>query len=309
MKIRKFFTRLLSVLIFILLVFSFLVSAKAANSGIQISPTTYNFEIKPGESQTSKIILKNLNSTPLNYVMEVESFKQVSDEGAPSFASQGGAACVPGIDNWFFFNQDEKGEIAPGKDKEIGFTVSVPKDAEPGGHYAAVFGREVKDVPAGQSQMGIVSRVGTLILISVPGDVKTGAEITEFKAPKYVFSGPIDFSMKVKNTGTVHYDSVGFVAIKPLVGKESKFEIGTHTILPQNIRNFEKQWTKKYPFGYYKMTPQATDGAKKEVTAAAITVIAIPLVIVIPIIVGLIILIMAAIYLKKHLRFVNDQRK
>lgn len=309
MKIGNNFKGLLSVAIFSLLVFSFFPSAKAANSGIQISPTTYNYEIKPGESQTGKILLKNLNPTPLNYLMEVESFSQVSEDGAPSFEIDNNSGCTPPLADWFFFGSEEKGQIQTGKDREIPFTVSVPKDAEPGGHYAAVFGRELKDVPEGQSQMGITSRVGTLILISVPGDVKTEAEITEFKAPKYVFSGPIDFSMKVKNSGTVHYDSIGSVAIKPLVGKESKFELGTHTILPQNVRNYEKQWTKKYPFGYYKMTPVATDGAKKEVTAAAIMIIAIPLVIVIPVIVGLIILIMAAIYLKKHLRFVNDQQR
>jgi hypothetical protein len=282
---------------------------KAADTqGIQISPTTYNYEIKPGESQSGKIILKNLNSNILNYVIEVEGFSKASDEGAPSFAIDSSAGCISSVSSWFFF-KDEKGQIPAGQQREIPFTVSVPKDAEPGGHYAAIFAKEVKEAAKGKSQLGISSRVGTLILIAVPGDVKMGAEITEFKTPRFVWNGSISFAMKVKNTGTVHYDSVGSVKIKSLVSKESKFELATHTILPQNSRNYEKNWTKKYPFGYYKITPIATDGNKQEISASTVTVIAIPLVIVIPILVLLILIILTISYLRKHLRFVNGQNK
>lgn len=308
MTIRSYFKFITSVLMLAALIL-FLVPVRAAEkTGIQISPTTYNYEIKPGETKDGKIILKNLNTTPLNYLVEVESFSQVSDEGAPSF-SVDSTNCDPSVANWFFFGKDEKGTIQPNQSIDIPFTVSAPTNAEPGGHYAAVFGREVQDFATETTQMGVTSRVGTLILISIPGAVTTGAEITEFQAPKYVWSGPIKFSMKVKNTGTVHYDSIGSVAIKPLLGKASKFEIATHTILPNNTRNFEKDWTKKYPFGYYKVTPTATDGAKKEVTAATVAIIAIPLVIVIPSLIGLIILILIVIYLKKHLRFVDEQQR
>lgn len=274
-------------------------------SGIQISPLTYNYEIKPGGSQTSKIILKNLNQDALNYIAEVEEFTQASDEGAPTFSNEAETGLTNSIANWFTFGPEGKGTILPGKEQEIPFTVNVPQDAEPGGHYAAVFGRQVKDLEAGATEVGVTSRVGTLILISVPGKLTNGAEITDFQAPKYVWSGPISFSMKVKNTGSVHYDAIGSVLIKPWLLGETKFDLGTHTILPGNTRTFVKDWTKKYPFGYFNVTPVVTDGAKGEVTLPSVSVLAVPLIIVIPSLLGLILLIVLISFIRKHVKFVK----
>jgi hypothetical protein len=274
-------------------------------SGIQISPLSYNFEINPGGTLDAKIILKNLNPDDLNYVAEVEGFTQTSDEGAPSFTSDIDPNTVTSIKSWFTFGVDGKGTILPGMEKEIAFTVTVPKDAEPGGHYAAVFGRQVKDLAVGSNEVGVTSRVGTLVLISVPGKVTNGAEIIEFIAPKYVWSGPMSFSMKVKNTGSVHYDAIGSFLVEPLLSKASNFELAKHTILPGGTRNFQKNWPSKYPFGYFKVTPTATDGANAQVTLPSVAIVAVPLIIVIPSLLGLILIILLVAYIRKHVKFVK----
>lgn len=269
----------------------------AAEGGIQISPLTYNFDLKPGETKSASVNITNQNSVDLNYVMEVELFTDVTNEGAPSFAGKNPEG-VTTLADWFVFESGDKdGTIGPKEQKEVNFTISVPQGADPGGHYVAVFAKEIKKNAEGQTQLGVSSRVGTLVLVSIPGDVSKSAEITSFTHPKFALWGPIDFKMAVKNTGTVHYDSVGKVEIDPLLGSNKTIDLGAHTIIPKNTRTYEGRWQNKFPIGYYKVTAKATDGDKQEVTNSS-SIIAIPLLILIPIL-GIII---AIIFMGKYLR-------
>lgn len=295
-------------------------SASAQQSGIQISPVTYNFDIKPGETQKAKITLTNLNDEELNFVTEKENFSNVSEEGAPSFAAKDLKEGVTSLADWITFDDQAEGKLAAKKEKEIIFTISIPEGAEPGGHYAAVFAKQIKKTAEGKTELGVSSRVGTLILVSIPGATSKNAEITEFRAPKLVLKGPIEclkdssdpnkvalgscFTMKVKNTGTVHFDSKGTVEIRSLFGQVSTVDLGTHTIIPQNIRSFFGGWDKKYPFGYYRLTATATDGEGKPITATA-AMWAIPLIIVLPALVIIIIIIMVWRFVKRNYKVVS----
>lgn len=278
-------------------------SAQTQTKGIQISPVTYNFEIKPGDSQVATVTVTNLNDEALNYVCETENFSYVSEEGAPSFAGADLKEGVTSLADWISFDANKEGVIQSKKSAEVTFSISVPIGAEPGGHYAAVFAKQIKKTPEGKTEIGVTSRVGTLILVSVPGATTKTAEITEFKSPKFVWHGPVDFSMKVKNTGTVHYDSVAKVKIDPLIGNNTEVDLGKHTLIPKNIRSFEGTWNKKYPFNYYKITAEATDGDGNPVTTTAV-MWAIPLIIVIPVLLGIILLILLIVWIKKKFRIV-----
>jgi hypothetical protein len=291
------------------LLIAFVLGASAQSSisqkGIQISPLTYNFEINPGESQTAKLYVTNRNDEDLNYIVEVELFDKVTEEGVPSFKVSEKKEGVSTLVDWISFLTEKEGVVKAGKEKEIQFKIDVPKNAEPGGHYGAVFVRETRKTPSGEgAQLGVASRVGALILVSVPGTVTKGGKIIEFDAPKFAWKGPIDFVMRVQNTGTVHYDSKAEVEIKPILGKVSKVGLGTHTIIPKFIRIFKGSWDKKYPFGYYELTGKATDGDGKIMTASA-TMWAIPLVIVLPVVFALIIFILVIRYIRRHYRIVS----
>jgi len=108
----------------------------------------------------------------------------------------------------------------------------------------------------------------------------------------------------VQNTGTVHFDSQATVAIKNLIGGPINVDLGTHTVLPNSIRAFEAQWTKNYPFGYYKLTATALDGDKKPITTTS-WMIAIPLVIVIPILLVIISIILIIKYIRSRFKIIT----
>lgn len=282
----------------------FPISTNATTRGIQISPLTFNLDIQEGGTSGGKIIVTNLNAETLSYALEVEDFAGVDDQGAVSFAGKEVKGAVTTLADWFTFDSPKEGDIPARKDKEINFSITIPKGAEPGGHYAAIFAREIKKTPTGQSEVGIASRVGVLSLVSVPGDTTKTAKLIDFTYPKFIWRGPTDFSMKVENTGTVHYDSKGNVELKPLLGKTTNVDMGTHTLIPNNVRSYAARWASKYPFGYYKVTASAFDGNGQIMTKTGV-IWAIPIIIVIPVIIALILLILVIKYIRKHYRYVS----
>ena len=288
----------------LLIVFIVAPTAFSIDSGIQISPLTFNFDITPGESKEGKINIHNYNNEAINYTTEVELFSAVSEEGAPSFKQADKKEGLTSLVDWITILENKEGAIEPKQSVEIPFKIDIPLGAEPGGHYAAIFAKQIIKNAEGQTQLGIASRVGALVLVSVPGATKKSAKISEFSPPKIVWKGPVDFSLKVENTGTVHYDSAGSVKIKPLWGAESSIDLGTHTLIPQSPRLYKGTWGNKYPFGYYKLTASAKDGNGGDVTKEAI-LWAIPLIIVLPILAAMIIIILIIIYLRRHVRFVR----
>jgi len=282
--------------------------SKAADLGIQISPLSYNFEIEPGQSQEVKITVTNTNITLLNYVVEIENFDQVNNEGAPSFSGTTSDSSVTSLKDWISITDKSLAEstISSKEAKTLTFDISVPEGAEPGGHYAAIFVKEIKKNAEGKTEIGISSRVGALVLVTVPGNLTKTAEITKFNPPKFVWHGPVKFDMTVKNTGTTHYDSKSTVELASMFGSKQIVELGLHTIIPKNERDYSGEWSNKYPFGYYKVKGIATDGDGNPVQAESV-IWAIPLIIVIPVLVGLILLVWIITYLGKHVKFVPNE--
>lgn len=285
MKLKQLFFLLFAILLFLPS------SAQAATQSIQISPLTLDFNIKNGDSSSNQIIIKNPGTAPMDYSIETQVFNQVNDQGAPSFTSaipeQTG---VTTLADWINVTGSKSGTLAPSEEKTIPFTINIPAWAEPGGHYAAIFAKSGQKTASGATELGVSSRVGTLILVSVPGNTIKTNKIVSFSAPSFIWSGPVNLHMVVSNTGTIHYDSVGTVLLKSMIGAETKVDLGTHTILPSNERTYDGQWTKKYPLGMYNLTASATDGAGNSTIQTAV-LWAIPIVPIILILLALILII------------------
>jgi len=161
--------------------------------------------------------------------------------------------------------------LSPNETKEIPFTITVPANGEPGGHYAAIFFKTEPTSTKGQAQLEISGRVGALVLVSVPGQVSKTGEILEFKTPKFVNSGPVKLFVRFKNTGTVHYQLGGTIKIYNWLGKETAtVQLPEHLVLPGSTRQFEGSWKANFLFGKYKARLEMKDGGGNTRTAEAI---------------------------------------
>lgn len=251
MKILKLF--LLTIII--LLFGQSGISQAAEPIMIKISPVIIPLELVPGKTSEETITVTNPNNYQIKLVSEVEDFLVSDERGTPQFLPEGSGKTT--LASWI--KVIENFTLEPNEVKEIPFQIIVPENAEPGGHYASVLFKT--QTPSQEGKLSVSGRLGVLVLASVPGDISKKGEIVDFSAPKMFDKGPIDFSVRFKNTGTVHYQAKGKIQIYNWFGqKTGEVELSKHYILPDSIYNFEEKWPRNYLFGQYKAVLEVEDG-------------------------------------------------
>lgn len=271
---------------------------------LTISPLEIKLDGKKGETIGTSIMVTNPNSFTINVKTESEDFIQGSEQGAPQFIKNEGnkhtlSGWVSAVPNEFSLNGLET--------RAVEIKIAVPKNAEPGGHYAAVFFRMAPKSGTGETQLGVSGRVGTLVLVSVPGAVKKNGEIASFRAPKIADRGPINFELRFKNTGTVHYSTAGTTTVSSIFGKNvARVKIPEHTVLPDSAREFSASWQTGYRIGIYKATAQMKDGAGGQV-AKTVSFVMFPWKIALIALAGLVVLGLTIRLLMRKFKIVSRQ--
>src|SRR6056297_2028001 len=150
---KKFFLVILFLVIGVF--FTFSNEAKA----IALQTLRIEAQVDPGGQVVSNITLFNDQENTLVIYPSIEGFTDSGDEtGNPTFVPVD--EDVDDLPNWILFNA-EKYSIAPGESIDVPIVIDIPKDAEPGGHYATVFfGSVPTNKEKGNVQLG--SRIGTL---------------------------------------------------------------------------------------------------------------------------------------------------
>lgn len=246
-------------LVLISVFFSGFSSVKASEQPLAItiaSPLVLPLEASPGEEIQAKLVLVNPNNYEIKIASEVEDFLVSGEKGTPQFflESAGKTTLASSIE------VEKNFTMIPSETKEVPFVINVSKDAEPGGHYAAVLFKAQLPTES-ESQLGISGRVGTLVLLTVAGDISKKGEVIEFKTDSLNDGGTIDFSARFKNSGTVHYQPEGKIQIYNWFGKKTgEVALSKHFVLPDSIYDFNEGWSKNFLFGKYRATLEVKDG-------------------------------------------------
>lgn len=207
----------------IAVIFSFFLPAAA--HAIRISPLKQTVSVEPGQEQIIRLEVKNDEDRAMTVTPSIEAFS-IDSNGSPVFGKPDVAL------SWVRAEQHQRA-LDPGQTKTFVFAVRVPKNAEPGGRYLALFANRAGET--GQISLG--ARAGSLITIIVAGDVREEMRVERFSpSKKIVWNDRISFHLALKNVGTIHvtpratihgggmFSEVGFDA-------ESKKEIGM--VLPE----------------------------------------------------------------------------
>lgn len=270
---------------------------------LKISPLTYKLTIKKGESETQVVSIINPNQVSIKVIAETQDFIQEDEEGSPKFIDKSVGKTT--LAQWIDINREAM-TLVPNEKRDVPFTINAPKDAESGGHYAAIFFKTVPDQTQ-SGQISITSRVGSLVLVTVPGDIISTGEIVEFKAPKFSEKGPINFLARFKDTGTVHYQLGGTITITNFFGKEvARLSLPEHIVLPDSIRRFETQWSENRALGRYEAELEMRDGDGNLRTQSLVFYI-FPWKISLAILGGIILLILIIILIKRALKKKEDK--
>ncbi|MFA5051927.1 MAG: hypothetical protein WC544_02585 [Patescibacteria group bacterium] len=261
---------------------------------ITLIPPMLEFGLTKGEPTKTSIKIYNETAAPVELYTEVRNFTASGDTGQPAFDFTDTEQV--GLSTWVNV-PDGPITVNPGDRYEVPVTINTPTDASPGGHYAAVF---FTTSPPADGQVKIASKIGTLLLADVSGQVTESGSITKFSTidgQKAFTRLPITFYTMFGNTGNIHLRPTGSITITNMFGKEQTkltFNSSNGATLPDSTRRYETMWEKQsvnettgnawagfwkeytnerenFAIGRYKAHLSITAGTNSDVTAASDT--------------------------------------
>lgn len=218
---------------------------------LTLSPTRFEISGNPGDTLTEEVLITNETPSAENYYSSFANFEAQGDSGTPTFVD-------PKDDLGTWIKTSESITILPGEQKVVPFTITIPKNAEPGGHFAVIFWGTT---PGGEKGVSIGAKTGLLVLLSVRGDVKESAGLLNFNTINKTFwykTLPVSFEYRFKNDGGDRIKPVGTIKIR-----DTLF-IPTETLdanpsegnaLPNSTRKITVNWVKyERPLDYTEPT-------------------------------------------------------
>ena len=236
----------------------------AQGISLQISPILYETNASPGEVKTiSDFEFFNPFDTPQKVKVKIQDIV-ISDE-------TGGLQMIKESHSRYSLSRWVEVEpssftLGPKEHRTVDLKIKVPDNAEPGGHYGAIFG-EVEPPATKKDITGVSVRAGVVapILLIVRGPVSYSGEILEFKKIPFVNLGPVKFLIRFKNTGTVHYKPHGIIEIFDWFGRKvDVVTVRERRAFPQTIRQLPAVWNRKLLVGKYKAVATIWFGAEDE---------------------------------------------
>lgn len=212
------------------------------NAGaVTISPPRIDLDVNRGDVVDQTIKVRNELDVAQTYYLSAERFIAAGEGGEPEFVGQD-----IGLATWIQFPM-ESVNVPAGETVEVPFKIVVPEYARGGGQYAAVFFSTLPPETEG-SGVGVASKIGTLLLVTVAGDTDESAKISTFGTTASSYDAlPVDFEILVENAGNVHIQPMGTIQVKNMFGAEAGQVMVNDTgsaVLPDQTRKYEAQWVK-----------------------------------------------------------------
>ncbi len=237
-------------------------------SDFVVGPGKTELIIKPGESKITEILVSNRTGQTRTFNFEVED-AQGSNDLTKSVVLLGSDTGPYTLKDYVHLPQ--KSIVLQNNQRaRIPVTITVPKDAEAGGRYGSVLvTTATKDASTGDESgmspsSAIVSRIGTLFFLTIPGETNIEGNLHSFTTlslKKFFTEGPIKFQILFDNKGDLHLNPYGDVRIKNFAGEEVGFvELDPWFALPRSTRAREVEWTRDLLIGRYTATANINRG-------------------------------------------------
>lgn len=299
------------------------VNGAANDNGLRVSPVRSDVSIDAGSSQSVQVSVTNVTNAVSSYQVVVNDFTASSDESgqpqilldADKFASSHSlkrlVGSVPSV------------VLQPGETKNISVPITVPKDYTAGGYYGAV--RMVPNSGDGATGRNVTlsASVGSLVLVTVPGNINEQVSVASLDARKAVQANQIDSPrviftdnksinavIRFQNGGDVQEQPFGKLVVKNWRGKTlATYEINNGTprgnVLPDSIRKFSVPMTKLGSFGKYTMEGNFGYGSAGQLITAKSTFYIIPFYIIALLIVILAVILYLIFGLRRTIKWYN----
>jgi hypothetical protein len=251
------------------------------NNDFVLGPGKIEVEIAPGGSATENILITNRMGETKTFNIDIEDFtgSRSVNETVVLLGNERGPYSLKD----YIKVPERSFELKQGQRATVPITISIPKDAEPGGRYGSVLvsvtsGADQKGRQAGSS--AIVTRIGSLIFVKVPGEVREDGKLNEFSLAnhkKILGGGPVTFQLLYENNGSVYVNPYGKIRVTNMFGAQvGNIEVKPWFALPNSLRLREVQWDREILFGRYTAEASINRGYDNIVDTATVSFWVLP---------------------------------
>ena len=246
---------------------------------LTLSPARQEVTFDPGVTYRSSITVTNSGDIEATFTTAAGSYFP-NEDGSLSYDVENNYSLLA---SWITFDQ-ESYTLAAGESATVTFTIEVPEDAPGGGQYAAIYA-----VVGGESEAGgiqSVSRVGSLLVARVNGDVNESGEVLLQSLPTVVLDGKLTPTASVVNTGNVNFTITSSLKVQDILSGNviySSADAGTEEIYlyPGLTRTFSYSWDEMPSFGIFQVEYTLTFAGESHTVSRLVWAIPFWLVIVI----------------------------
>ncbi|MBL8160070.1 hypothetical protein JNJ66_06465 [Candidatus Saccharibacteria bacterium] len=269
-----------------------------SGQALEIGPPVINLKGDPGQTLKTEIMVRSVSNGKLTVKGQVNDFTAGGDDGTPNLLLEEGEVSPFSMKSWV--TPLPQMTLESKQLKQLPVTITIPKDAAPGGYYSVI---RFTGTPPELEGTGVSlsASLGSLIFLKVNGDAKEGLEIAEFSTNTYrkatrpgdpdkytptgLFeSAPVHFVQQLKNTGNIHEQPGGQIIIKDMFDKKIaavNVNLPPRNVLPQSTRKFTQvldggQLGSRQLFGKYTATMKLSYGTNNQSVEKTITFWVLP---------------------------------
>jgi hypothetical protein len=235
------------------------IQAQKSTGGIAVHPSNFDITAVPNQNSTGVITVDNLTSQPMQILVNLRNFTAQGEEGSVNLTAED---TTYSLAKWIKV-EPATVEIKAHSSQDFTFTIEVPKNAEPGGHFGSVVFTTAPSKDLKGSGAALSQEVASLILFKIPGSTKEQAMLESFTTDKSFYEfGPVTFNARVKNEGGVHIAPAGSIVVKGWFGQKFIVPLEMRNVLPDATRKIPATLKNKLLFGKFTATLIATYGTQ-----------------------------------------------
>ncbi|MFB2623568.1 hypothetical protein [Methanothermobacter marburgensis] len=205
-------TRYLTALLMIIFILGYI--APAVATGLWASPADFRYNLKPGQSVSGEITVRNIGKEEVN--VNVTKKRLLMDSVNLVYSDRG-------IAQWITIEGNTSFKLKPGESRKIRFTVNAPRKINYLDAAGAIVirGLPVQNRTAGQVQIVQGVELVVPIYVGLPGPIVESLKLEDHKAPSVLLSFmPGKFTYKLRNTGTVQANMTGAIELTGITGTQ-----------------------------------------------------------------------------------------
>ena len=210
-----------------------------AAQALTVSPPKIELTADPGKTISGSFLVSNEQQSKKTFYTTFENFEAQGETGVPKFvaATEGLGAWITGV---------SQVTLDPGQEKKIDFQIHVPRNAEPGGHFAGIFLGTSPPEMQGGGQVSVGAKIGVLVFLRVSGNIPEGGHLLGFGTSQKVFAHlPVNFWYRFQNGGADRVKPDGIISITHLLVRthhKVSANKAESNVLPYTTRRLEVPW-------------------------------------------------------------------